>query len=172
MGNNPSPNFSIIRQQLNIIEPQVEHAFPITIAQWDQIMNRIKECDEPSPFYDSLGWSCLSLGVGAFLSALAFFASVDFVKPTPTGGESVHKIAVGTELVFVATGLAGVGVGYISLRYAKDQRRQNKTMRQWIVDDMRLFQDKHPAAALPTTVPPQQPAIMPPMSSVTMTTTP
>src|SRR5579862_5145949 len=81
------PNITISNP---VLQPVSEPMIPVPVSQWEKYMRRLRNCGDSSQLYESLGWSLISLAGGAFLAALTFPQSVEFVKRLPSGSEQVN----------------------------------------------------------------------------------
>jgi hypothetical protein len=112
------------------------------------MMKRIETCGEPTQFYDSAGWAAIGAGIGCILTAIAFPFSANFTTTVAASGSTpasttVNLLAVLTQVFFTVGGVAFLACGGLSLRFAKDQRRSDKRLRDVIVEDMQELKDQY-----------------------------
>lgn len=138
---NYTHNYEILRQ------PEKEPAFPVPVHYWKQIMDRVEMCGDPSPFYDSLGWSCVSIGASMLLAALTLPVGADMWTRGETGAMEVNLPALVIEISAVALGIAFLAIGFVTLRFAGDRRKHQKDLRSIILDDMGAMRDRYVGVA-------------------------
>jgi hypothetical protein len=74
-------------------------------------------------------------------------AGPHFSRPNPGGGEAVRWGAVLAKGGCLLTGLTAAGVAAITFYHSRRHRKDRADLRQVILEDMRMFAEKHVGAA-------------------------
>lgn len=154
-------------RQYQLLRPTDQQALPVPVDEWDQLMDRVRNCGDSSQFYEAFGWACLGVAGSAILSLVTFSFSVDFVRTPPNGVEKLNVGAVFASGLCAVLFLAGLAAGFLSLSFAKRHRKDRAELRDVIVEDMGFFRDRHARPGVPPTpstplAPPEPPAASPP----------
>ncbi len=135
--------FPVIQQNLTVLAPAAQKVLPVPIANWHRLQERIKETKDPSARLEACAWAAL----GAALSFLAVAITLPFsVEWSKTAGnvEHINWWPVVTEGVAIFLTLLFLGVGILALYWSGLKRKLQAKMGEWLVEDMRDFEGRHP----------------------------
>lgn len=122
-----------VTSQQQLLLPATEDVMPVPVALWGLVMKRIREASDSSNFIAALGWWCLGAGVSSLIAAITFFLDAD-------SGKGNWGVA---EFIFSLLAALGLACGILSLKYAKQHRKDKAQILEYILEDMQLFRDKH-----------------------------
>ncbi len=128
MEKNNQPNFSV-NQNLEIILPKKEKAYPISKDKWMAIKEKIRRIGNPTNLYQSFAFLFFGISGSAFISL--FVANFPNNKDGP-----VSAIFVG----FIIFTIATLGFGFLLLHFSKrDQKNRNVTVDD-IIEEMEFIE--------------------------------
>ncbi len=136
---------------VEVLRPLAEPAYPVSVSDWNRLMERIQRADAASDFFPSLGWALLGAAVSAFLAAITLPFTVDFIHPAGSGHATpVNLPAILVEAACSVVFLAAVIAGGTSLFYAARRRQDRAELRRLIIEDMQALASRY---AIPPSVP-------------------
>ena len=132
-------------RELEIQRPPKEFGIGISYKDWDNMSKRIEECVKEPPS-DAFAWACIGFAGSSLLAAITFPFAVDFVRKVSTGTEA-NIMAILAQVVFVVLAISGFMQGFKSLQDRKEIMKTQKTLRDWILEDMEKYKQIFPERA-------------------------
>jgi len=130
-------------QDYEVARPLAETVLPVPLTQLRKWMERIEKCHDSSQFFVGLGWASLGIAASAFLAAITYPSSLEFVRHSSDGAEVVNLRAVITEVACWGIFFAFLLVGAVSLFFSKEHGQHRAEIQKMIVEDMKTFEDRH-----------------------------
>lgn len=136
-------------QKSALLLPRPEKLITVSIEQWNRYMDRIRECNDSSHSYESLGYACVGIAISFLIAAITFPFSVEFSRKLD-GSTQANLPAITTEVACVAIPISTGVLSIYSFRFASQHRKDRETIRQVIVEDMQAHADRFPLIDEPT----------------------
>jgi len=131
----------IAREHL-VLEPKPEEALPVSVVDWNKMMNRLETIQDNSPWYEAIGWACLGFAGSSFLSLVSHCVAADFVHRT-VDGEHINLACLIAFILFATLTLACGGIGWVSIHYARQHRKDKSALCREVREDMQSIKDRY-----------------------------
>jgi hypothetical protein len=116
--------------------------FPVPLATWIKLQERIKETHDPTANLEAIGWAALGAAVSFLVMAFSLPFGVEWSK-IQDQIEHVNWPAFITEIAAVALTLYLLAIGGLALHWARTKKKLQAKMGDWLIDDMQHFQSLH-----------------------------
>jgi len=138
-------NFPVIHRDLTLLTPLAQEGLPVPLADWNKLQERITEIKDPTARLEAFGWVAIGAAISFFAVAISLPFSVEWSKII-ANVERINWPAILTEGSAIFLTLSFLASGWLALYWAGAKQRLQAKMGEWLVQDMKSFQDLHSPA--------------------------